>query len=73
MHSFLLTRFLQNLSPRRAAFHPQIFLKSQKIQCTASFGVAVLEDEDSCDSLLAKADSALYLAKDSGRNCVRTS
>ena len=29
MHSFLLTRFSQNLSPRRTAFYPQIFLKTQ--------------------------------------------
>ena len=28
MHSFLLTRFSQNLSPRRTAFYPQIFLKT---------------------------------------------
>jgi hypothetical protein len=32
MHSFLLTRFSQNLSPRRAVFYPQIFLKSQKVK-----------------------------------------
>jgi len=29
MHSFLLTRFSQNLSPRRTAFYPQIFLKTR--------------------------------------------
>lgn len=39
---------------------------------TVSLGVAqVLEGEDMKDSI-ERADKALYLAKESGRNCVRT-
>ena len=37
---------------------------------TASFGVATFENKDSIDSLLNKADNALYKAKHSGRNKV---
>jgi diguanylate cyclase (GGDEF)-like protein len=44
----------------------------ERMQCTASFGIAVLGDDDSSDSLLARADAALYRAKNAGRNCVRT-
>jgi diguanylate cyclase (GGDEF)-like protein/PAS domain S-box-containing protein len=42
----------------------------ENIQCTASFGVAVLGAGDSPDQLLARADAALYRAKRAGRNCV---
>ena len=37
---------------------------------TASFGVAMLRDDDTQDSFLQRADSALYEAKNSGRNKV---
>lgn len=37
---------------------------------TASFGVAGMRDDDSVTSLLARADAALYRAKDTGRNRV---
>lgn len=40
---------------------------------TASFGVAELESGDDADSLLKKADDALYKAKRSGRNRVEIS
>jgi diguanylate cyclase (GGDEF)-like protein len=39
---------------------------------TASFGVAGYCPGDSVETLLARADRALYIAKDSGRNCVVT-
>ena len=42
---------------------------SQK-QITASIGVAEFRDEESIADLLARADAALYRAKESGRNCV---
>jgi two-component system, sensor histidine kinase LadS len=40
------------------------------VTITASFGVAVREGPMSLDQLLQAADSALYRAKDAGRDCV---
>lgn len=37
---------------------------------TASFGIAELRSGEDCDQLLDRADSKLYEAKASGRNCV---
>ncbi len=37
---------------------------------TASFGVTDIEPDDSIDSLLARADKAMYEAKKRGKNCV---
>jgi len=44
------------------------------LKVTASFGVAQLEDGDSSETVLRRADAALYDAKHSGRNrtCKRT-
>ncbi|WP_428034030.1 GGDEF domain-containing protein [Amphritea sp.] len=39
---------------------------------TASFGVAHLETDESPESLIARADAALYKAKQAGRNNVQT-
>ena len=39
---------------------------------TASFGVTLMLDGDTPESLIARADRALYEAKQSGRNAVRT-
>jgi len=39
---------------------------------TASLGVAMIQSEDSIESIVARADKALYLAKESGRNNVKT-
>lgn len=38
---------------------------------TASFGVAELQKGETVNALMARADSALYLAKTAGRDCVR--
>lgn len=38
---------------------------------TASFGVAEMVEGDSINDLMARADKALYLAKNSGRDCVK--
>ena len=43
------------------------------VRVTASFGVAsLLPDSSSADHMLILADKALYVAKKSGRNCVRS-
>lgn len=42
------------------------------IRMTISLGVAELNQEDDCKSFFNRADQALYLAKKSGRNCVRS-
>jgi len=39
---------------------------------TASFGVAQVKEGDDMESVIDRADKALYLAKHSGRNCVKT-
>ena len=48
-------------------------LNGEKIQVTASLGVASLCDNDDGHSLFERADKALYQAKHEGRNCVRIS
>lgn len=49
------------------------FLTSFEINVTASFGIANYpEHADSLDSLLNKADKALYFAKESGKNQIKS-
>lgn len=43
-----------------------------ELKITASFGVATLIEEESLDNLIKRADDALYEAKASGRNQVKT-
>lgn len=40
------------------------------LQCTVSIGVAMLEEADTADDVIARADRAMYEAKRSGRNRV---
>jgi len=42
------------------------------VSATVSAGVALQRQFDTPETLIARADSALYLAKESGRNCVRS-
>jgi diguanylate cyclase (GGDEF)-like protein len=44
----------------------------QPVNATISLGVSVYSAEDDRDSLFQRADKALYLAKNSGRNCTKT-
>jgi diguanylate cyclase (GGDEF)-like protein len=46
--------------------------KDQTLSVTASFGVAAaMPAEVDTHAFIARADAALYRAKDQGRNCVR--
>jgi diguanylate cyclase (GGDEF)-like protein len=46
----------------------------QILVVTASFGIAeIIAGEDTANAIIARADAALYHAKQDGRNCVRTS
>ncbi|WP_099036338.1 sensor domain-containing diguanylate cyclase [Lacimicrobium alkaliphilum] len=45
-------------------------LKVDKIKITASFGIAAYKHQDTVDSLVSRADKALYNSKQSGRNQV---
>jgi diguanylate cyclase (GGDEF)-like protein len=50
-------------------------LQGKSVQVTASFGIAGIQDQKTCDfsTLLRKADQTLYEAKRGGRNLVRVS
>jgi len=57
---------------RRAIAAHCIRVEENQVQVTASFGVAQAAPSDSPESIIARADQALYNAKQSGRNCVQT-
>jgi diguanylate cyclase len=42
------------------------------VSLTLSIGVSALIENDTLESLFARADAALYTAKEAGRNCART-
>lgn len=50
-----------------------IATKAGPLRVTVSVGVATREDGDTPDTLVARADEALYVAKAAGRNCCRSS
>ena len=59
---------------RRELADMPINWKGEIVPVTASFGVSVaLPAEIDGKALIARADAALYRAKDQGRNCVRLS
>ncbi|WP_163836111.1 EAL domain-containing protein [Spartinivicinus ruber] len=52
------------------AFSKPMYLNKQPIYITSSIGIAVLIDKkDTAEKLIQKADTAMYNAKKSGRNC----
>lgn len=59
---------------RRELADTPVNWKGEAVAVTASFGVSVaLPAEIDSKALIARADAALYRAKDQGRNCVRLS
>jgi diguanylate cyclase (GGDEF)-like protein len=57
---------------RRELAEMQVSWKGKPIAVTASFGVtAALPAEVDVQAIIARADAALYCAKEQGRNCVR--
>ena len=63
-----------NAERRRELADMPINWKSEIVPVTASFGVSVaMPAEIDGTALIARADAALYRAKDQGRNCVRLS
>lgn len=47
-----------------------IHISSQRLQMTISQGYAMRTEGDDCQSLLTRADQAMYTAKEAGRNCI---
>jgi diguanylate cyclase (GGDEF)-like protein len=47
-------------------------LNKPSVQATVSIGVATMEKEQGINELFAAADAAVYLAKNEGRNQVRS-
>ncbi|MBI1309916.1 diguanylate cyclase [bacterium] len=54
----------------RAAIQSAQVIKSDEFRVTSSFGVATVEPEDEVETLLNRADKALYMSKQQGRNRV---
>ena len=59
----------------RTSIAEEVFMidQSMSLKITASFGVAISQDSVTCyEEIIKLADQALYLAKDSGRNQVKS-
>lgn len=48
-----------------------VVFNEDAVRVTASIGAAVWDGKESVDILLSRSDKALYLAKESGRNCMK--
>ena len=46
------------------------YIEHEKVTVTASFGIAQHGVNDTADRTIARADKALYKAKEAGRNCI---
>lgn len=56
---------------REAATSVHLVVKGETLQATISIGVTERLENENIDSLIARADQALYAAKRDGRNCSR--
>ena len=72
MHNAGLNEAMQLIERLRDMIENFTFLwERRQFKVTASFGVAIItEDYDSVTDVLRDADTACFLAKDRGRNCV---
>jgi diguanylate cyclase len=57
---------------RAIVYHSQFVFETHTLPVSLSMGVATVRPGDTVDTLLARADQALYLAKEKGRNQVRS-
>jgi diguanylate cyclase (GGDEF)-like protein len=64
------TRSLLSLAEKvRCSLQTQpIFYKGQEVHITASLGAAIAHQGESIEHVIERADKAMYLAKEQGRN-----
>ena len=63
---------VRRLEDVRAAVSRPVLVEGSEILATCSMGIAFFpEDGDTPEDLLARADRAMYAAKDSGRDCLQ--
>ena len=58
---------------RLAIENTPFHFRNTQVQVTVSIGITMFQGKDDLNSAFARADKALYTAKDSGRNCCRMS
>jgi len=58
---------LKRIEELRLHIEEHLFPISSTI--TASFGLTLYSKDDTIDSIIQRADNALYIAKNNGRNC----
>ena len=56
---------------RQSISSTEITIQSHRLSVTVSGGVAEYQPGEDLSALIARADDALYQAKDAGRNCIR--
>lgn len=64
-------RALEVAARIKEALHATRFEQRPQVRITASFGVAERIKGESLESWVARADKALYAAKEAGRDCIR--
>ena len=68
-----LENALKTLDKIRAAIASLAFrFRDEPVSISLSFGLAFSQDVETANQLFARADEALYAAKNSGRNCCKT-